>query len=97
VMLGVSPPLLYAEFWERGFQGHLLDLSLDGSANFVVQAAFAAMTEAAQVTLCGHVSALQRAGSRQPVLVSVLTLSSLVRISRHASSSELNLLGPSPA
>ena len=52
-MLGVSPPLLFAQFWERGFQGHLLELSLDGSANFVVQAAFAAMTEAAQVTLGG--------------------------------------------
>ncbi len=64
VMLGVSPPSLFAEFWERGFQGHLLELSLDGSANFVVQAAFAAMTEAAQVTLRGHDPASQWPGFR---------------------------------
>ena len=41
---------MLAEFWERCFRGHLLELALDGSANFVVQAAFATLTESAQVT-----------------------------------------------
>ena len=51
VMLGVAPPPLFRELWQRGFQGSLLELSLDGSANFVVQAALAALKEPAQVLL----------------------------------------------
>ena len=74
-MLGVLPPPLFAEFWERGFRGHLLELSLDGSANFVVQAAFAAMTEAVQVTPRGttqHCSMGRRPATSARTCVSLI-------------------------
>ena len=83
VMLGVAPPLLFTDFWERGFQGQLLELSLDGSANFVVQAAFAAMTDAAQVSLCGARSSITLAGI--PAIVAGICVD-LVLVCPHLSS-----------
>jgi len=50
VILGVAPPALFTEIWQRGFLNALLELSLDGSANFVVQAALALLKEPSQVS-----------------------------------------------